>query len=238
VGWFLWIISAIFPFISEITENQLISESLLILYSILILTGLLFIIYAVISYFQQISNIGIIGSSLFIILISFSLFFLFGLDFASNFTFILFFILAIIVLIRRLGEWRNMRNVLGESLKWFYCSVGFGSLYLIYVLLTTLLGYSFSLYFSDNLPATIIHFFFAIGITIFLAVLTIHLEHSLSNNLKFQLKDRYSHDLGNIMQIILNTIETFLPSDDPQSVQLIKKKCTEAGNLITEIREL
>ena len=99
------------------------------------------------------------------------------------------------------------------------------------------MGYSFGLSFGDNLPATIIHYFFTIGITILLAVLTIHLENSLSYNHKFQLKDRYSLDLGNIMQIILNTVETFLPSDDPVSVQLIKK-CTEAGNLIKEIREL
>ncbi|MFW9903494.1 MAG: hypothetical protein ACFFFH_04115 [Candidatus Thorarchaeota archaeon] len=132
-------------------------------------------------------------------------------------------------------KWRNLRNLLGESLKWFYSSVGFGLLYVMVVILITLRGYSFGLYFVDDLPVIIIYYFFGIGITILIAVLTIHLEHSLSYTHKFQLKDRYSHDLGNIMQIILNTVET---SEEPINIQLIKKKCLEAGNLINEIREL
>lgn len=235
IGWFLWVISGTLPFLSEITENQLLSESLLIFNTILILIGILLIICAIISYFQPISNIKIIGSSLFIILFLLLLFVLFGLNFAVNSSFFVYLVLSIFIITRSLRKWRNLRNLLGESLKWFYSSVGFGLLYVMVVILITLRGYSFGLYFVDDLPVIIIYYFFGIGITILIAVLTIHLEHSLSYTHKFQLKDRYSHDLGNIMQIILNTVET---SEEPINIQLIKKKCLEAGNLINEIREL
>ncbi len=240
VGWFLWVISVILPFTSDNTRDQLTSESLLIFNNILILIGLLLIIYAIISYFQQISNVIVVGSSLFIILTMILLFFLFGLDFAINFTLIIYFLLFITVITSSWREWRNMRNFLGDSLKWFYGSIGFGFIYLINVILITLKGYSFGLYLANDLPSIIIYYFFGIGITILIAILTIHLEHSLSYYHKFQLKDRYSHDLGNIMQIILNTVETqtFSTNEEPVNVQLIKKKCTEAGNLIKEIREL
>ncbi len=240
VGWFLWVISGVLPFISDITRDQLILESVLIFNNILILIGLLFIIYAIISYFQQISNVLIVGLSLFIILTIILLFFFLGLDFAINFTLIIYFLFFITVITSSWREWRNMRNFLGDSLKWFYGSIGFGFLYVVNVILITLKGYSFGLYFVDDLPAIIIYYFFGIGITILIAILTIHLEHSLSYYHKFELKDKYSHDLGNIMQIILNAVETqtFLKSKEQVNVQLIKRKCTEAGNLIKEIREL
>lgn len=240
VGWFLWVISVVLPFTSDIAENQLISESLLIFNNILLLIGLLLIIYAIISYFQQISNTVIFTSSLFIVLTMFSLFILFGLDFAINSTLIIYFVLSIIIITKTVRDWQNIRDLLGESLKWYYGSVGFGLLYVIDVILVTLMDYSFGLYFTDDLLAIVIYYFFGIGITILIAILTIHLEHSLSYHHKFQLKDRYSHDLGNIMQIILNTVEAqaYSTSEELLSVQIIKKKCTEAGDLIKEIREL
>ncbi|MHA1513514.1 MAG: hypothetical protein ACTSRJ_05560, partial [Candidatus Hodarchaeales archaeon] len=49
--------------------------------------------------------------------------------------------------------------------------------------------------------------FLSLMITLLILVITIHLEYSLSNIQKFKLNDNYSHELGNILQMILNSAE-------------------------------
>ena len=84
------------------------------------------------------------------------------------------------------------------------------------------------------------YYFFAIGITLLITILIIHLEQSISYLHKFQLRDIYSHDLGNIMQIILNNLEAIDSIDEKSqpNADLIKMKCIEAGDLIKGIREI
>jgi len=83
--------------------------------------------------------------------------------------------------------------------------------------------------------------FLSLTITLLVLVLTIHLEYSLSNIQKFKMKDNYSHELGDILQMILNSAEFNKNTDTKgdQSVnELIIEKCKEARFLITEIRDL
>ncbi len=128
---------------------------------------------------------------------------------------------------------------MGSSIKWFIGTIIFGFLYLINGVITVLEGYPFGLYHSDNAFMIIRYYFFAIGITLLISMLIVHLEQSISYLQKAQLRDIYSHDLGNIMQIILNNIEAIDSIDEKNqpNADLIKSKCIEAGDLITEIRE-
>lgn len=70
----------------------------------------------------------------------------------------------------------------------------------------------------------------------------IHLEHNIANQEKFQLKDTYSHNLGNIIQVIFSA--SLLSEMDKtaegesEKLQLIQKKCNEASEIIKEIRKL
>ena len=77
---------------------------------------------------------------------------------------------------------------------------------------------------------------------ILLINLFIHLEYGITFTQKYGLKDKYSHNLGNIMQAISGA--AFLINDNLDENQvlelkdLIQSKTKEASNLIDEIREL
>jgi light-regulated signal transduction histidine kinase (bacteriophytochrome) len=75
-------------------------------------------------------------------------------------------------------------------------------------------------------------------------VFLVHLEYNISNSQKFQLKDKYSHEMGNILQVIQSSIDLLSQKKDQNDVdslegrELIKTKCQEASTLIREIRDL
>ena len=82
-----------------------------------------------------------------------------------------------------------------------------------------------------------------IGFTIILIVLLVNIEYRLSSRERFELKDTFSHDLGNIMQVInsasdLIDINTDLNEQAKEGLELIHSKCKEASKLIRQIRNL
>ena len=75
------------------------------------------------------------------------------------------------------------------------------------------------------------------------AILMIHLENSRSYHSNYQLKDKYSHDLGNIMQVIVSLIPLLQENESigeerDSTMELLNQKCEEASDMITEIRTL
>jgi hypothetical protein len=79
--------------------------------------------------------------------------------------------------------------------------------------------------------------------TILVIAFIIHLEYTISHEQQNQLKDKYSHNLGNIMQVIYSSTDLFkkitnLESIDNDKLDLIERKCKEASELIKEIREI
>ena len=79
---------------------------------------------------------------------------------------------------------------------------------------------------------------------IILVILLIHVEYNFSNNQRFELKDKYSHNLGNILQYITGYSDILSQNDkseDKESSELqslFKQKCKEASGLLREIRDL
>lgn len=234
-GWGLCAISAFFLIISEIIEIQILSEGLLIISTILLLLGMMFVVMGIISYITHISQKLVMSLTLFIIIIPLISFFTAGINLAINFTSVLFFLLFIFIFVSVWLARENITKILGNSRKWLFITLIFSFFYFINGFITAIQGYSFGLYTTDNVDVIIRYYFFVIGITMLLAILQIHIEQSVSYLHKFELKDRYSHNLGNIMQIILNAIEIEAESIN---IELIKEKCLEAGEHIKEIREL
>ena len=72
----------------------------------------------------------------------------------------------------------------------------------------------------------------------------IHLEYGISTREVRNLKDKYSHDLGNIMQVIYtateisNKEENFQKEILAEMKDLVQDKVKEASDLIKDIREL
>lgn len=234
-GWGLCALSAFFPILSEMTENQFFKEGSIVLSTVLLLLGMMFVVIGVISYITYISQKVILSLASLIIIIPVILFFTVGSNLAVNFTSIMFFLLFVFIFVSVWLARKNITKILGNSRKWLYTTLIFSFFYFINGFITALQGHSFGLYTTDNVDVIIRYYFFVIGITMLIAILQIHIEQSVSYLHKFQLKDRYSHNLGNIMQIILNTIEI---EGDPINIKLIREKCLEAGEHITEIREL
>ena len=83
----------------------------------------------------------------------------------------------------------------------------------------------------------------SIGASILLIVLLVHLEYTTSARHQFDLKDKYSHNLGNILQVVTSASDlTELNYDQGKDIkpnlELIKEKTEKAGELIKQIRDL
>ncbi len=229
--------------IPMVTNNMVdinFSEILLVLNSIFLVVGFLFITIGIISHFREISSTVFLFLACFIILPPILLYLVNGSVSAISFSSLGFLSVAFLILISTWLDRKNLRMLLGSSIKWFFGTIIFGFLYLINGAITVLEGHSFGLYQSDNIFMITRYYFFAIGIVFLIIILVIHLEQSISYIHKFQLRDIYSHDLGNIMQIILNNLEVIdsIDEKDQPNADLIKRKCIEAGDLIKEIREI
>lgn len=240
LGWTLWVITGIIPILSDNLVDITFSEILLVLNSIFLVVGFLLVTIGIISHFREIPTKIFIALTSFIVLPPILLYIINGFDSAISFSSLGFLSVAILVVYGAWLDRKNLRMLLGSSIKWFFGTITFGFLYLINGALTVVEGYSFGLYQSDNVFMIARYYFFAIGITLLIIILIIHLEQSISYLQKFQLRDIYSHDLGNIMQIILNNLEAIdsIDENNQPNADLIKTKCIEAGDLIKEIREI
>ena len=93
-------------------------------------------------------------------------------------------------------------------------------------------------------PYIALNFTVTISLSILLIVLLIHLEYNIAGKNKHVLKDKYSHDLGNILQAIHTSIDIFQTNNEltkeesSELSQLLKNKLNDAKTLIKEIRKL
>ena len=104
-------------------------------------------------------------------------------------------------------------------------------------------GYGYGLYNTNNIPFIILNYTIGIFTHFLFVVFFIHFEYTISNEQQNQLKDKYSHNLGNIMQVIYSSAELFkrhfkLENSDKDKLDLIETKCKEAAKLINEIRNI
>ena len=105
------------------------------------------------------------------------------------------------------------------------------------------MDYQYGLYNAEDPLVISLYYIPSISSTALLIVLLVHLEYTISSREKFGLKDKYSHNLGNIMQTITSSsdlikISANLNNQDASNLNLINKKCKEASRLIKEIRKL
>ena len=107
-------------------------------------------------------------------------------------------------------------------------------------MITSLFSGSFQ---SEDITIIVGAYSSIIIMTILFIAFIIHLEYTISNKQQNQLKDKYSHNLGNIMQVIYSSADLFkrivkLENSDQDKLDLIEMKCKEASKLINEIRNL
>lgn len=161
------------------------------------------------------------------------------INFSLGIIFLFFSYFVIKLLIRK----EHYLKYIKRSVKWFYALCAFMVLYIINSVFNYLKGYSFGLYEEVNFIDVMMNYFLAIGLMVFILTFFIHLENDISSNQKIELKDKYSHNIGNILQVIYSAVELMELKGDKNKevldlIKLTKKKSLEASNLLYHIRKL
>ncbi|MFX1534471.1 MAG: hypothetical protein ACFFDI_09650 [Promethearchaeota archaeon] len=248
-GWACWVLAGILPIFAYNTSNQFFHELLLTFNATFMLEGFVLIILGILSYYRtvptKISFIIIIG--LFILPPSLAILGLYEVSInliAVPLLYIAFFVTVI-------GAWiekPKMKKTFGREIKWYYITAIYGGLViigLIYLSVTSNSNVSYGLYESTNELAIMINYLLGIGVTILAAINMFALEYGIITNQKFALKDNYSHDLGNMIQVVMGCVYVIRHfqtiSNESEVINMLDKIediSLKAGKLIGEVRKL
>ena len=243
IGWILWIIAALFPIFSSIVQENSIKEFYLVLNALFGLIGVIFYTWGFYEYFTTIQIKKVVLIVVLSILLSFSLYLLINFRIAIQVSAASLNILIFATYIFPRLLIKDFKNYLGKSNLWY--NITFVSLVMfipIYIIVS-LSGYNYGLYDAENTLLIILYYIPTIGSSVLFIVLLVHLEYTISTSQKDDLKDRFSHNLGNIMQVInsasdLIDLSANLKEQEKKNLNLVQAKCKESAKLIKEIREL
>ncbi len=132
---------------------------------------------------------------------------------------------------------------MGRSIIWYYASVLILSIFFPVSIIINLQGYGYGLYNADDPVLIMFNYVPAIAANFSLIILLVHLEYTTSSRKQLELKDNYSHDLGNILQVISSAFELIemkgrSESETSELGELLKDKLNEAAKQIRDIRDL
>jgi hypothetical protein len=134
---------------------------------------------------------------------------------------------------------------MGLALKWYYIFLVSLAIYIVVSLYisTQDLEY-YGIYSTIDTFLIILNYIPSIIFTMVLIILLIHVEYNFSITERSELKDKYSHDLGNILQYLRGYIDLFSQKKDIKEEdsnefrEKYQEKCQEAADLLKEIRQL
>ncbi|MFX1355926.1 MAG: hypothetical protein ACFFA8_01455 [Promethearchaeota archaeon] len=238
VGWTFWFLAGIFPIFSDITTNLLLDQIFLTSNGILASLGTIIIFLGIVYNFKFIKFKIFIILCIFILLfeIVLAIFINYRVSIGLSFIISEFSILSLILL--HLAKGSEFIRYIGKSIIWYYITVIFGLMVIGNSIFLFLKGYSYGLYDSNDNLAIFFNYFFGTGVTILILIFFIHLEYNILKQQQLELKDIYSHDLGNILQSILSASEIMSYEKDDDLMNLIKEKSKEASELISKIKKL
>ena len=247
LSWIFLIIGNVFAILLNIEFQFFIFIPLLVLNTIFISFGTIFYAWGIRKYLDNILDKFII----FLIFFSFTLIVLghiydeiypgSGSDLFYAIIYVIVVSVIFYIYIIPLTS-KEFKNKMGTSLRWYHlmviCLFSFFALYII-----TSMQYGYGAYDADDPIIIMINYIPIIIATLLMILLLIHLEYNISNKKKFELKDKYSHNLGNIMQAISTANEIInkkevSKAESTELGELIETKIKEASELIKEIREL
>jgi len=243
IGWFIWILAGCSALLSDVFEIQILTDIFLLINGITVSIALLFVMMGLFSYFRELS--GKTLALLCIIFISFPLFaFLLGFySIAFNLSSVFLFLIVIVYSIVPLKERNTFKNKISmKSYYWYLIVLLTIYFYFLSYVIFVFQGYSFGFYSDEFSIPMFVNYFLGNISTIALIIYSIHLEYDISKIQKNKLIDKYSHDLGNIIQVIssaatLTHMNEDLNKEKAENLDLIQKKCEEAAKLIKDIRK-
>ncbi|MFX1571475.1 MAG: hypothetical protein ACFFB0_01900 [Promethearchaeota archaeon] len=241
--WCFWIVANIFPIIVDLTEINILMEFYLVLNILFAVLGFVFYIWGFFKYYLKVPFRFMVFLTIITITIPLLLYII--IDYISAILFSMF-LLNILLLggyIIPLVKKKDFIKYMGKSLRWYFAIILTFIIYFPVSAISISLGYSYGLYNAENTLIIILYYVPTISSTFLLIILLVHLEYTISSREKFGLKDKYSHNLGNIMQVIYSASDivkrtTKIENEEEEKLDLIERKCKEASKLIKEIRKL
>ena len=233
LGWACWTLEGLVTPIRMNQNNNGIFQFLDVGSELLISLGALLIAVGIGSYMFNIKVKMVLISSLILIIIPSFFLFINMYFLAKSFSTLTLLVLAPSLLLMGILNRNKLQDVVGYNIIWFYVAIGFSVIYgLVYILV------------GSNPDFATVEFLFSTLLTIFLLILLIHFEQGVVEKDKFWLKDKYSHDLGNILQMIRGSASLIekTPASEKKDIieflSLVEEKWIEASRLLNEIRGL
>lgn len=242
IGWCLWVIAGLVALISGITTNFVVESFSLLINYLLGPLAIFFLGVGLGSYYINISSkkvkiltVILIATPFFLNLIGQVIVALYA-RFFQFFGIIEMFLLPFI-------RFNTFKKRIGKSIKWYYMTCFSIAIYIPLAILSMLTSLSSGSFQSQDITIIVAAYTSIIIMTILLISFIIHLEYTISSKQQNQLKDKYSHNLGNILQVIYSSSDLFkriskIDDKNKEKLDLIEKKCKEASELIKEIRKL
>ena len=243
IGWILWSITSILPLLTAFSTIY----ELLLFYNILIgILAILFLGYSITSYFIDYEGRGktIIVVTILLLIIFHLLYFIFGVELTDSILSTIFNLLWFLIIVSPILKWGSFHKLV-DKITWYMffiliiCGIGYIPLGIIEVIN----GYSYGLYNVNDSLIVGLHYGYLLVITIIFVLITVHIEYKISENEKRDLKDKYSHNLGNVLQAINTSLELLkLPdlqdTDQKEIDRTLWSKLQDAADMIKNIREL
>jgi hypothetical protein len=243
LGWIFGIIGNIMPLIVDYVEINILAEFILILNAFFVSLSVIFLSNGVFLDILRIKFLYLLLGCIIITLIAILLFFFINYTISIEFLVVVLNLTILIAFITPIIKLKQFREIFGQSIRWYYVTCGILIAFLPVSFYISIQGYGYGLYNTDDILFIILNYTIGIITHIVLIVFIIHLEYSSSNKRQNHLKDMYSHNLGNIMQVIYSSADLFKivakkESDEIDHLDLIQSKCREASKLIKEIRNI
>ncbi|MFX1384790.1 MAG: hypothetical protein ACFFBP_20375 [Promethearchaeota archaeon] len=244
IGWGLWALSLMFLIFSGIVNSQTLQDFFQFVNYILGPIAILFILAGISSYYLKVNLSNFLTFLLFLIIFPLIVFFTIGLNFVYIFSRIFTFLSYIIFFLLPIVKLKNFKEKIGKSIRWYYLSCFSIIYYIPLSIILSLNGDSYGLYQTEDMTTIILAYIPILLTTILLIAFMIHLEYNISYQHKKDLKDKYSHDLGNILQaiesahFIISSNNNIDKENILEAEDIIKKKFREASETLKEIRKL
>lgn len=243
IGWSFWIIAGLSALSAGFIEPPFFNDLILLANGICSTLAMLFTLIGLHSYFRKIKVKSLISFTIIFTIIPLIAFFLGFYSISLNISFIFLFIVVLFYTFlpfRRLELFKTKLTLV--SLFWYSILVLVLSMMVISYVTFVFLGYSYGFYSDEFSIPMFINYFLGNISTLVILIYYIHLEYDLSKIQKYELRDKYSHDLGNLIQVIYSATDLTRVPDDlnkekAENLELIQKKCEEAAKLIKDIKK-
>jgi hypothetical protein len=242
IGWILWIISGFVPLTLDFLSINIVGYFLFLNVMFALIGGFLIFIW-IFSNFFYISEKTFWFLLLILIISPITIFIFTNAEFAVANTGRILFLLYLLFILLTILKTKDIKRIIKHKITYFYITTIFVLFFIPISLLALWRNYNYGLYQVSDEFLISLNYLNGIAFTIMILVMFINLEQGIILTLKEQLKDKYSHDLGNMLQIIYSAsyiieINKDLQIGDKKRIYIIHENCTTISNLIKQVRNL